>query len=322
MKNPDDKRVIIAAFIGNAAIAVMKFIVAFISGSAAMLAEAFHSTADSANQVLLMFGLKRSKRAPDDKHPFGYGKEVYFWGFVVAVSIFFVGGALSIYEGVDRIIHPHEIRSIVLPLTVLFIAIMFESYSWTVAMIEARKMRGAGKGGGGWRRISDFLDMAVTTRNPTVMIVLFEDTAALVSLVVAGLGISIAYYAGIPAFDAIASIIIGLILVGVAVFLARETKALLIGESATREDLEKIRGAVGAAAGVEKCGRLMTMHLGPDDILVNLEVDFTDALSTGELEAVIDRIEQDIKRAVPAVKRIFIEAESIKKKSVVQKKEE
>lgn len=313
MKSHGAKKVVFAALIGNAAIALMKFIVAFISGSAAMLAEAFHSTADSANQVMLLFGLARSRRPPDDKHPFGYSKELYFWGFVVAVSIFFVGGTLSIYEGINKIIHPHAIHSVFLPLVVLSIAVVFEAYSWTVAMVEARRM-----GGGG--RISDFLDMAVRTKNPTVMIVLFEDTAALVGLFVAGIGISIAYYAQIPVIDSVASIIIGIILLTVAVFLARETKGLLIGESATREDREKMMEAVSGIPEIDECGRLMTMHLGPDDILVNLEVDFSDGLSTSELEAVVDRIEREIKKAVPAVKKIFIEAESIKKGTAVAKK--
>jgi divalent metal cation (Fe/Co/Zn/Cd) transporter len=164
------------------------------------------------------------------------------------------------------------------------------------------------------RGVTDFVDMAVRTKNPTVMIVLFEDTAALIGLVVAVSGISIAYYAEIPVIDAVTSIIIGIILLAVALFLARETKELLIGESATKEAREKMRETVLGVPGIEKCGRLMTMHLGPDDILVNLEVDFHDGLSTNELEAVIDRIEASIKKAVPAVKKIFIEADSIKKR--------
>ncbi len=301
------KKVVMAALIGNALITVMKFFAAFFSGSAAMLAEAFHSTADTGNQFMLLFGMSRSKRPPDEDHPFGYGKEIYFWAFAVAVSIFFVGAALSIYKGIEKIIHPEAIESITLPLIVLCLSFVFEAYAFKIALKEARKVsRGSS--------VTALIKMAIRTKDPTIMIVLFEDGAAMVGLVVAITGILLSYYLHLPILDAVTSIVIGIILLFVAFFLARETKKLLIGESATKEDREKIMAAVTGVKGVEKCGSLMTMHLGPADILVNLDVEFTDMLSTDELEDTIDTIEIRIKKAVPTVKRIFIEAESITKR--------
>lgn len=309
MRKHSDKKVIYAALIGNSAIAVMKFIVAAISGSAAMLAEGFHSAADSGNQIMLLMGHARSGKPPDDRHPFGYGKELYFWAFVVAVSIFFVGAALSIYEGIDKLIHPEPVKSIVLPLIVLGLAAIFEACPWWIAFSEARKIK-TGKG------FTSIMDMAVRSKNPTVLVVLFEDTAALIGLLVAAVGITLAYTTGMSIFDAIASILIGVVLLVLALFLARETKELLIGESAGRRDREKINQAIRTMPEIGQCGSLLTMHLGPDDILVNIDVEFVDGLSTDELEAAIDRIESRVKEVVPTATRIYIEAKALKKKTV------
>ena len=307
MKQHSDKKVVYTALFGNFAIAVMKFIVAGVSGSSAMLAEGFHSAVDTLNQVMLLIGLKRSTKPPDEDHPFGYGKVLYFYAFVVAVSIFFVGGALSVFEGIRRISHPEPLRSLTLPLIVLGASFLFECYPWWVAYSEAKRLK-RGKG------LMSYVDMAERSKNPTVMVVLFEDSAALLGLVIAGLGITIAYTTGLNIFDALASIIIGLTLIGLAFFLAKETKGLLIGESASREDQEKIRMAIGKIASVKRCGRLLTMHMGPHDILVNMDVEFADGLSTDEVEDAIDLIETQIKAAVPEVKRIYIEAEAIRMK--------
>ncbi|UCE83140.1 MAG: cation transporter [Deltaproteobacteria bacterium] len=307
MKKHSDKKVIYTALIGNSAIAVMKFIAAFFSGSAAMLAEGFHSTADSGNQVMLLIGQARSTKPPDERHPYGYGKEIYFWAFVVAVSIFFVGAALSIYEGVHKIMHPEPVKSLFLPLIVLLASMLFEGYAWWVAFSEARKIK-EGKG------FSSFMDMAIRSKNPTVMVVLFEDTAAMIGLIVAAVGISVAYVWQMPIFDAIASITIGLVLLVLALFLAWETKELLIGESATKKDREAIQEAISHIPEIGACGSLLTMHMGPNDILVNIEVEFVDDLSTDEVEAAVDRIESRIKQAVPAVTKIYIEAQGVKKK--------
>lgn len=310
MRKHLDKKVIYAALIGNSAIAIMKFIVAAISGSAAMLAEGFHSAADSGNQIMLLVGHARSGKPPDDRHPFGYGKELYFWAFVVAVSIFFVGAALSIYEGINKLIHPEPVKSIILPLVVLGLAMIFEAYPWWIAFSEARKIK-TGKG------FTSFMDMAVRSKNPTVLVVLFEDTAALIGLLVAAVGITLAYTTKMSIFDAIASILIGVVLLVLALFLARETKELLIGESAGRRDREKISQAICTMPEISQCGSLLTMHLGPDDILVNIDVEFVDGLSTDELEAAIDRLESRVKEVVPTATKIYIEAKAVKKKSAI-----
>jgi cation diffusion facilitator family transporter len=309
MKKHSDKKVIYAALVGNSAIAVMKFIVAAISGSAAMLAEGFHSAADSGNQIMLLIGHSRAKKPADDNHPFGYGKELYFWAFVVAVSIFFVGAALSIYEGIDKLLHPEPMRSLILPLVVLGLAMIFEAYPWWIAFSEAKKLK-TGKG------FASFMDMAVRSKNPTVLVVLFEDSAALIGLLVAAIGITLSYTTEMSIFDAIASILIGVVLLMLALFLARETKELLIGESAARRDREKIHTSICSMPEIRQCGTLLTMHLGPDDILVNIDVEFVDHLSTDELEAAIDRIESQVKEVVPTATKIYIEAKALKKKMV------
>ena len=290
----------------------MKFIVAVFSGSAAMLAEGFHSTADSVNQIMLLIGHKRAARPPDERHPFGYGKEIYFWAFVVAVSIFCVGAALSIYEGVKKILHPEPVKTLFFPLMVLGVSVLFEAYPWWVAYAEAKSLK-LRKG------FSGFLDLAVRSKNPTVMIVLFEDSAAMIGLFMAALGISLAYIYRMPVFDAAASIFIGVLLLILALFLARETKNLLIGESAGIKEREHIRRVICSVSEIKQCGQLLTMHMGPDDILVNMEVEFSDDLSTDQMEAVIDRVEKEVKQVVPEVTKIFIEAQSLKKKSTKTK---
>ncbi|MFC1516068.1 cation diffusion facilitator family transporter, partial [Thermodesulfobacteriota bacterium] len=191
-----DKKIIYTALIGNSAIAIMKFVVASISGSTAMLAEGFHSTADSFNQVMLLIGHSRAARPPDDKHPFGYGKELYFWAFVVAVSIFFVGAALSIYEGVHKLFNPGPIKSLMLSLAVLFVSVLFEAYPWWVAFSEAKRLKKS-------KGFKGFFDMAVRSRNPTVIVVLFEDSAAMIGLFFAAVGISLAHVLQNPIFDAL-----------------------------------------------------------------------------------------------------------------------
>jgi cation diffusion facilitator family transporter len=273
-----------------------------------MLAEGFHSTADSVNQVMLLVGHSRAARPADDRHPFGYGKELYFWAFVVAVSIFFVGAALSIYEGVHKIIHPTPVKSLALSLTVLGLSMLFEAYPWWVAFSESKRLKKS-------KGFKGFFDMAVRSRNPTVIVVLFEDSAAMIGLVLAAVGISLAHVFRNPIFDALASVFIGLLLLVVALFLARETKALLIGESAIRIDREKIQESICSLPEIEACGRLLTMHMGPNEILVNMDVEFSDNLSTDDLESIIAQIESHIRAAVPEVTQIYIEAKALQKKS-------
>ncbi len=307
-KSHGGKKVIYAALVGNSAIMVMKFFAATVSGSSAMLAEAFHSGVDTGNQIMLLLGLSRSSRPPDEDHPFGYGKELYFWAFVVAVSIFFVGASLSIYEGVHKLLHPEGIKNLALPLAVLGISALFEAYPLWVAVKEANKMK-ADCG------MTSYFDLAVRTKQPTVLVVLFEDSAALLGLLIAAVGISLAYYLKLPMLDALSSICIGVILLGVALFLARETKGLLIGESASKQDREKMRQVIINMPEVCRCAPIATMHMGPADILVNVDIEFVDGLTTDEVESAVDKIEVALKKAVPEVNRIYIEAEALTKKS-------
>lgn len=308
MASHGSKKVIYAALFGNAAITVLKFVAAAFSHSSAMLAEAFHSVADTGNQVMLLLGHKRAQKEPDERHPFGYGKELYFWAFVVAVSIFFVGAALSIYEGVHKLFNPEPVQSLLLPLVVLGVSLIIESYPWWIAVKEAQKVK---QGTG----LASYARMIRSTKRPTVLVVLFEDSAAMLGLLVAAAGITAAYVTGEPVFDAGASILIGVILAATAFVLAWKTKELLIGEGADPEEIARMREAVTGVGKVQKCGRILTMHLGPDDLLVNLEVEFTDGLNTDGVEDAIDEIEKRIKTAVPAVTLVYIEAESLRRRT-------
>jgi len=308
MAHQGGKKVVYAALIGNMAITVMKFFAAAVSGSSAMIAEGFHSAADTGNQLMLLIGMARAGRPPDEDHPFGHGKEIYFWAFMVAVSIFLVGAAFSLYEGIHKISHPGPIQSIRMPLIVLALSAAFEAYPWWVAVTEARRTKRR-------KGLLGYFDMAVRSKRPTVLVVLFEDTAALLGILVAACGITLSYLAGLPILDAGASIVIGIILLVVALFLARETKALLLGESASREDREAMQRIILNTSQVTRLGSLATMHMGPRDILVAVDIEFQDGLTTDEVEAAIDGIETGIKEAVPEVTRIYIEAESLSRTS-------
>ena len=302
-----EKRTIYAALAGNIAIAVMKFIAAAVSGSSAMMAEAFHSSTDTANQLMLLVGHARARRPPDEDHPFGHGKELYFWAFMVAVSIFFVGGSLSVYEGVHKMMRPEGINGFPFwPLIVLGGAFLIEGASLSVAVREARGIRREFGGAG-------YIDIAVHSKNPTVIVILFEDSAALLGLLIAAAGILASYYTGNPFYDAAASVLIGLLLVAVAVFLAGETKKLLIGESASPRVRRRMKEVITALPEVRICGGILTMHLGPEEILANIDIEFIDGLSTDEVEQAIDKVEEAIRKALPAVRKIYIEAQTLKK---------
>jgi divalent metal cation (Fe/Co/Zn/Cd) transporter len=209
-------------------------------------------------------------------------------------------------------LHPEPVKALYLPLIVLGVSVLFEAYPWWVAYSEAKSIKSK-------KGFSGFLDLAVRSKNPTIMVVLLEDSAAMIGLFAAAIGISLAHVTGRPIFDAAASIFIGVVLFILALFIARETKALLIGESAGSRDREHIRQAICNVHEITSCGQLLTMHLGPEDILVNMEVEFLDGLSTDEVEAVIEKVEKSVKAAVPAVTKIFIEAQSLKKKSAKPK---
>jgi cation diffusion facilitator family transporter len=293
------KKVIFAALAGNTLIAITKFIAAFMTGSSAMLSEGIHSLVDTGNQGLLLYGIARSKKPADEHFPFGHGKEIYFWSFVVAILIFALGGGISIYEGIKHLAHPEPIENPLINYLVLGLAILFEGAAWLFAFREFTRAKGK------W----SYVEAIQRAKDPSIFVVLFEDTAAILGLMVAFAGITISQLTGNLAFDGIASIIIGLILVGTAVWLAYETKGLLIGESANRAVVDGIRTLVASRPMVEHVNEVLTMHMGPDFILVNLSVDFMDTASADEIERNIGEMDALIKQEFPLVKRIFIEAE-------------
>lgn len=294
------KMVIYAALAGNTAIAITKFAAAAITGSSAMLAEGIHSLVDTGNQALLLYGLKRAKRPPDSDFPFGHGKEIYFWSFIVAIMIFAVGAGLSFYEGIIHLINPKPVESAYINYIVLSLAMLFEGAAWFFAMREFSKTKG--------RR--SFISAVKHGKDPTVFVVLFEDSAAMAGLVVAFVGIFLGQVTGSPYFDGAASVIIGLILAATAWWLAVETKGLLIGERADERVVEGIKALAAKRTAIEHVNEVLTMHMGPDYILVNLSVDFADELPASQLEAVVSDLDKEIKQEFPRVKRIFVEAES------------
>lgn len=293
------KAVIFAALIGNTLISITKFVAAALTGSSAMLSEGIHSLVDTGNQVLLLHGLKQAKKPADESFPFGHGKEVYFWSFIVAILIFALGGGISIYEGIEHIRHPEPIANPVINYVVLGLAITFEGAAWYFAFREFSRVKGK------W----GYLEAIQRAKDPSIFVVLFEDTAALLGLLVALLGITLSQLTGILIFDGMASVIIGFILVGTAIWLAYETKGLLIGESANQYIVSGIRKILKANDLVEHVNEVLTMHMGPDFVLANISVDFHDANQVGELESVINDLSSTIKMQYPQVKRIFIEAE-------------
>lgn len=300
MATEGSKSAVIAALIGNSLIAVAKFVAAFLTSSAAMLAEAFHSVADSGNQVLLLRGISVARRAPSVRHPFGRGKEVYFWSLMVAVMLFVAGGVLAVQRGIEALQHPHEISSFTPNYIVLGAAIVIEGFSFWVAYKHFNVVRGSR---GIWRSIRESKDSAL-------LVVLLEDSAAMLGLLFAILGLAIAQATGNNLWDGVASIAIGILLGLVAVLLATETKQLLVGEAAGRRDRASMRMSVLSLPKVESVGRLLTMHMGPEEILVNLEVDLVDGLADHEVELVIDRIESEIRKVLPGATNIFVELES------------
>jgi cation diffusion facilitator family transporter len=294
------KKVIYAALIGNSAIAVTKFGAAAFTGSSAMFSEAVHSVVDTGNQILLLYGIRRSGREPDDQHPFGYGMELYFWAFVVAILIFAGGAGISFYEGLHKIQTPEPLTSAYVNYIVLGLAILFEAGAWWVAFRAFRATKG--------RR--SYFAAVRQSKDPAVFTVLFEDTAAMLGLVVALVGIWLGELLGMPVLDGVASIGIGLILAATAIFLAYECKGLLIGESVSPEVRRGIEAIIKEQPGIERINEHRSMHLGPEDVLLNLSLDFASGLSADQLEAAIAAIERQIKSRYPQVKRVFIEAQS------------
>jgi cation diffusion facilitator family transporter len=300
MAGPASTKVIVAALLGNLAIAAAKFGAWGVTGSSAMLSEAIHSLVDTGNQWLLLYGLRRARRAPDEEHPFGYGMELYFWTFVVAIMVFAVGAGVAFYEGIAKIRAPHPITDAYVNYAILGVAIFIEAVPFTIALRAFLTRKGN----------RSLLAAIRRSKDPTVFTVLFEDSAAMMGLVVAIVGIALAEHLDLPVLDGVASILISLILAGTATALAYESKGLLIGEAVFPETKAAIQALLQSDPRIAVTNEILTMHLGPNDVLLNLSVDFRDALSSAEVEAAISELESTIKAKFPVVRRVFIEAQS------------
>ena len=292
-------KVILAALAGNTLIAITKFVAAAITGSSAMLSEGVHSVVDTGNQVLLLYGLRRSRQPPDELYPFGHGKEVYFWSFVVAILIFAVGAGISIYEGIQHMRDAHPIENAHVSYIVLGLAMIFEGFALGLALKEFNKVKGD----------CGVIDAVHRGKDPTLFVVLFEDSAAMLGLVVAFAGVWLSRALDTPWLDGAASVMIGIILAATAMWLAYETKGLLIGERAGRGVVEGIQRIARAEAGVDHVNEVLTMHMGPEFVLVNISIEFDDDAAADDIEQTIERIDRKIKHEHDTVKRVFIEAE-------------
>ena len=294
------KKVIYAAMIGNGLIAIAKFVGAFLTGSSAMLSEGIHSVVDTGNQGLLLYGIARSKRPADEQHPFGYASEIYFWAFIVAILIFSIGSGISIYEGIQKVLHPHAVADPTINYVILGLAMIFEGFAWWIAFKEFETIRGK-KG---------LFQAVKESKDPTVFTVLFEDTAAMLGLMVAFVGIWISVTFNMPWMDGFASILIGIILAGTALLLALETKSLLIGEAAAPEIVDEIKEIISRQGAIIALNEIRTLHRGPNDVLLALSVDYNDEVPAGMVERANTDLEIAIKERFPVVKRMFIEVQS------------
>jgi cation diffusion facilitator family transporter len=295
----ENNRTLIIALAANLGIAVSKFVAAGITGSSAMLTEGVHSVVDSANQLLLIWGRRQSKKPPDRKHPFGYGRELYFWSFVVALLVFALGAGVSVYEGIVHIRRPEPAVSPLVAYGVLLIAFLLEGGSTVSAFKEFR----AAKGSLGW------LEAVRVSKDPPGFIVLLENGAAMAGILAAAAGLALSQATGNPFFDGAASVAIGLILGVTASFLAYESKALLIGEAADPELVEAIRTLAARKEGIVGVGLVLTVHSAPDQITVMLSADFDDAISAGQVERIVAEIEAEVAQRWPAVRRLFVRPE-------------
>ncbi len=291
--------VLYGALVANLGIAVAKFSAAGISGSSAMLTEGVHSLVDSGNQLLLLYGQHRARRPADRWHPFGYGRELYFWAFVVAILIFGLGAGVSVYEGLAHIAEPEPLRDPTINYVVLAIAFALEGSSWLIAVRAFDKTR---DGVGWWRSVR-------RSKDPAGFIVLFEDSAALIGLIFAAIGVWAAHAFNDPRLDGVASIAIGLVLAGVALLLAREAKGLLIGESADPALIDHIRSLLEARPEIMSINHVRTIHTAPDAVFAAISADFDDALTMGAGETLIEQMEAELRAAIPTLTSIYIRPE-------------
>jgi cation diffusion facilitator family transporter len=293
------KFVVYAALAGNLAVTLTKFAAAAFTGSSAMLSEAVHSVVDCGNQLLLLLGLKRAAKPASVTHPFGHGLQLYFWTFVVAVLVFGVGAGVSLLQGAARILEPRPVENPRVNYVVIAASLLFEGATWLVAVRAFRRTKGS----------RSWIDAVRFSKDPTVFTVLFEDTAAILGLVVALLGVWLSETLAMPVLDGVASVVIGVILAGTATFLAWECQSLLTGEAAAPEVRRGIDRIVTADPGVARPNEILTMHFGPRDVLAALSLEFDQQLPAAEVEAAVSRIEHAIKSHHPEVTRVFIEAQ-------------
>jgi cation diffusion facilitator family transporter len=300
MAKRESKTAVYAALAGNAAVAATKFAAAWWTGSAAMLSEAIHSLVDTGNQLLLLYGMRQAAREATPEHPFGFGLELYFWTFVVAILIFGLGAGVSIWEGIDKIRNPGLVEHATVNFVVLGMSLLFEGSTWWVAFRAFRRVA----------RSDGLLAAVLRSKDPTVFTVLLEDSAAVSGLFVAMLSLALAQALDLPVLDGVASVLIGLLLAGTAAFLARESKGLLIGEALRPAAQRRLRALAGEAPGVTGVNEVLTMHFGPADVLAVLSLDFDDGLTAAEVEGTVSMLEQTIKHTFPEIRRIFVEAQS------------
>jgi len=294
----ESKLAIYGAIAANVAIAATKFVVAGITGSSAMLSEGIHSAVDTFNGVLLLVGIRLSQRPPTVEHPFGHGKELYFWSLIVAVLIFGLGGGVSFYEGIQHIRHPEPMQDPTWNYVVLGLAMLFEGASFLVAL---RQFRAQSRGMPFWRALDQ-------SKDPTTYTVLAEDSAALLGLAVAALGIYLSHRLDLPVLDGAASVVIGLLLAGVAVLLISQARGLLIGEGIRPETARAIRSLAMEQPSVSNVGRVLSMYIGPDEVLAIVDVNFKEGTATGDAADAITAIEQQVRARFPMIRRLFIEA--------------
>ena len=314
------KKAVYAALFGNLGIAIAKLIAAILTGSTAMFAETLHSISDTFNQVLLLFGIKTSTKAATEQHPFGYGKEQFFWSFVVATMLFGISGILSLQQGFGSLLSRiHHIQNADVSYVILAISAAFEANALRVALLLAKESIEAR---GDKISLNTLVQEFQESKDPSVITVMVEDSAALLGIVVAGIGIFFSEATGDTTYDSLSSVVIGGILMAFAYFLAKENKALLIGESISRKDYNKVVKLVNEIPDVNRIITMRTMHFAPEDVLVTIEVNLVDGLDTDKIESVIDNIEQKVKQAIPYINpaKVYVEVEQDKLSDSYRKK--
>ena len=295
-----NKIVVYAALFGNLAIALVKFVASYITNSSAIFSEAIHSVVDTLNEILLLYGMKKSEKPANAKHPFGYGRELYFWAFIVALMVFALGAIVSIYQGIQHVLHPEAMLNPTINYIVLSIAILCEGTSWLVALKAFRKVKGK----------QGYFEAFRHSKDPTTFTVLFEDTAALCGLLIALIGIYLAHALNIPELDGMASILIGLVLAVSAILLARETKGLLLGETADPQLRNDILLIAQEDEAVQSANGVLTEQMGAHQVLASLSLEFEDNLSSDDIEDCVNRIEAKIKQIHPEIVALFIKPQT------------